>query len=116
MSSQYRKILKSLRSLVLLYYYNFKKKLNKNKGGVQENLRIIISRDLFKENKELLLKVKKLVGEKAFDTLEELGRELIKDNEHPSFIMSYYIYRYSWPIPEELEKEIKDILDSVKND
>ena len=33
MSSQYRKILKSLRLLVLLYYYHFKKKLNKNKGG-----------------------------------------------------------------------------------
>ena len=75
-----------------------------------------MSRDLYKENEELLLKVDKLVGEKAFDTLEELGRKLIKDNEHPSLIMSYYIYRHSWPIPEELENEIKDTLDNIKND
>ena len=73
-----------------------------------------MSKDLYEENKELYLKIDGLVGNKNYPTLIKLGEDLINDNAHPSLLMSYYVYRYSWPIPEDLKNKIKGILDNIK--
>ena len=73
-------------------------------------------RDLYKENEDLLLKLDGLVGEKKFDELEEIGYDLLNREEHPSLIMSFHVYRFSWPISEELQSKIKERLDSFKNE
>jgi hypothetical protein len=75
-----------------------------------------MSRDLMKENKGLLLKIDKLVGEEEFDTLENIGENLINNEEHPSLLMSFYIFRFSWPIPDDLKKRLEDIFDELKNE
>jgi hypothetical protein len=71
------------------------------------------SKDLIDQNKELLLMIDEMIGERKFKELEELGIDLLKENSHPSLIASYYIWRHSWPIPIEIEKEFATILDNL---
>ncbi len=75
-----------------------------------------MSKDLIKQNTELLLKIDAMVGEKKFNELEEMGINMLKENSHPSLITSYYIFRQSWPMPIEIETKFAEILDNLKND
>ena len=69
--------------------------------------------ELYRQNKDLLLKIDGLIGEKRFDELEGVGYQLIEDGADPSLLMSYYIYRFSWYMPEGLESKLKEILDNI---
>jgi hypothetical protein len=74
-----------------------------------------MSKDLIKENEELLLKIDMMIGEKKFKELEEMGFNMLKENTHPSLICSYYVWRHSWPMPIEIEDKLINILDNLRN-